>query len=92
MSELFVNAFIKGIGRTTGVVFTMLVSWKLMKLIYRDNILGLTPVKIDKKTQDIGLSREAQNNHLASHDKSENDLQYDLLNENSFKKLFDKKL
>lgn len=80
MSELFVNAFIKGIGRTTGAVFTMLVSWRLMKLIYGDNMLGLTPVKIDKKTQASQL------------DKSENDLQYDLLNENSFKKLFDKKL
>jgi hypothetical protein len=40
-TEIFVNACIKGIGKTTGVVLTMLFSWKLIKYVHgNDDIIS----------------------------------------------------
>lgn len=87
-SEIFMNACIKGIGKTTGAVLTMLCSWKLIKYIYgNDDIMSFI---IGEKKSFKNNEYHLVNNQVFVEDLVNNEVFDD--NEEKFKRLFSSNL
>ena len=62
LRQVFVDSFVRGVGKTTGTLLTMFVGWQFAKLTYgHDDVLSFVMGKKSHKnlvTNDLPLSEE----------------------------------
>ena len=94
LSQLFVDSFVKGVGKTSGTLITMFVGWQMFKITNgHDDFLSFLLGKRPEKRRTLQLPSEkitSDSDQEYSHtDHQEINLE-DMDNERKFKSLFDK--
>lgn len=94
LSQLFVDSFVKGVGKTSGTLITMFVGWQMFKITNgHDDFLSFLLGKRPEKRRTIQLPSEQitsdSDQESSEPDHEEINLE-DMDNERKFKSLFDK--
>jgi hypothetical protein len=86
LSQLFVDSFVRGVGKTSGTLITMFVGWQLFKVTNgHDDFLSFLLGKRPEKTiRDSELSPDV------AHEVDHEEINLEDIQEHKFKSLFDK--
>lgn len=85
-TELFVNAFVKGVGKTSGTVLTLFVGWQVSKFLYGHN--DVISFIIGQKLNEKKITELKNEEYELEHE--EINLEDVIQEDKTFKKLFDK--
>jgi hypothetical protein len=93
--ELFMDSFVRGVGKTSGTIVTVFIGWQMFKIIsgHDDLLLFLLGKSKDKHCRHIELhSEEVELNKDQEPDHEEINLEdmVNIENEKKIKSLFDK--
>jgi len=92
LSQLFVESFVRGVGKTSGTLITMFVGWQMFKITNGHNdFLSFLLGKRPEKRRIVNVSENADKDTESMHeiDHEEVNLE-DMQEEQKFKSLFDK--
>lgn len=93
LSQLFVDSFVRGVGKTSGALITIFVGWQMFKITNgHDYFLSFLLGKRSEKRRQLELSSEPgedKDQESSEPDHEEINLE-DMDNEKKFKSLFDK--
>jgi hypothetical protein len=93
LSQLFVDSFVRGVGKTSGALITMFVGWQMFKITNgHDDFLSFLLGKRPEKRRPLELRSEPaedKDQESSEPDHEEINLE-DMDNEKKFKSLFDK--
>lgn len=92
LSQLFVDSFVRGVGKTSGTLITMFVGWQLFKVSnghddFLSFLLGKKPEKRRHHVLNDSEDKDSDSSHELDHE--EVNLE-DMQEETRFKSLFDK--
>lgn len=97
-SQLFIDSFVRGVGKTSGTLITMFVGWQMFKITnghddFLSFLLGKRSKKnrraIDLHSEKTESEHEGQEKEVFEQDHEEINLE-DMDSEHKFKSLFDK--
>lgn len=82
---IFIDSFVRGVGKTTGALVTMFVGWQVMKVTYgHDDLLSFMLGK--KKAERENIQETLSNDQDQDHE----EINLEDMEEHKFKNLFDK--
>jgi hypothetical protein len=92
LSQLFVESFVRGLGKTSGTLITMFVGWQMFKITnghddFLSFLLGKRPERRRLLNESENFDKDTESSHEIDHE--EVNLE-DMQEEQKFKSLFDK--
>ncbi len=88
-TQLFIDSFVRGVGKTSGVLITMFVGWKMFKVTngHEDFLSFLLGKRHEKHRIELPSNLNYDEQELSEVDHEEINLE-DMENEKKFKSLF----
>jgi len=92
LSNLFIESFVRGVGKTSGALVTAFVGWQMFKISYGQGdfvtfMLGKKPKK--RQSIDLQLNEMIEETSLESSELDHEEVNLEDMEHHKFKKLFE---